>query len=139
MVVAVEQRHLGVDHREADQHTRVPHALDALLDAGDVLLRHHAADDLALELVAGAGLVGLQAQLDARKLAGAAGLLLMRVVDLGRAGQGLAIGHLRRADVGLDLVGALEDVDLDVEVELAHARSLARREARAAGRRWRPS
>jgi hypothetical protein len=44
-----------------------------------------AADDLALELVAFAGLVELQPQLDAGELAGAAGLLLVRVVDLGRA------------------------------------------------------
>ena len=33
----------------------------------------------------------------------------------------LAIGHLRRADIGVDLVGALEDVDLDVEMQFAHA------------------
>ena len=33
----------------------------------------------------------------------------------------LAIGHLRRADIGIDLVGALQDVDLDVEMKLAHA------------------
>ncbi len=33
----------------------------------------------------------------------------------------LAIGDLRRADIGVDLVGPLEDVDLDVEVQLAHA------------------
>ena len=33
----------------------------------------------------------------------------------------LAIGDLRRADIGLDLVGTLEDIDLDVEVKLAHA------------------
>ena len=33
----------------------------------------------------------------------------------------LAIGDLRRADIGVDLVGAPQDVDLDVEVQLAHA------------------
>ena len=33
----------------------------------------------------------------------------------------LAIGDLRRADIGIHLVGALEDVDLDVEMQLAHA------------------
>ncbi len=33
----------------------------------------------------------------------------------------LAIGDLRRAGVGFDAVGALQDVDLDVEMKLAHA------------------
>ena len=51
----------------------------------------------------------------------AAGLLLVGVVDLGLLGDRLAIGDLRRADIGVDLVGATQDVDLDVEVELAHA------------------
>ena len=45
----------------------------------------------------------------------------MRVVDLGLAAQRLAIGDLRRADVGVDLVGTAQDVDLDVEVQFAHA------------------
>ena len=54
-------------------------------------------------------------------MAGAAGLLLVGVVDLGAPGDRLAISHLRRADIDLDLVGALQDVDLDVEMELAHA------------------
>ena len=84
---------------------------DALLDAGDVLLRHHAADDLAHELVAGTRRVGFHSQLHAGELARAARLLLVRVIDLGRARQRLAVGHLRRADIDLDLVGALEDLD----------------------------
>ena len=37
-----------------------------------------------------------------------------------RPGDLFAIGHLRRADIGVDLVGALEDVDLDVEMQFAH-------------------
>ena len=45
----------------------------------------------------------------------------MGVVDLGLAAERLAIGHLRRADIGVDLVGAAQDVDLDVQVQLAHA------------------
>jgi hypothetical protein len=45
----------------------------------------------------------------------------MGVVDLDLLGQLLAIGDLRRANVGVDLVGALEDIDLDVEVQFAHA------------------
>jgi hypothetical protein len=33
----------------------------------------------------------------------------------------LAVGNLRRTDIGLDPVSALEDVDLDVEMQFAHA------------------
>jgi hypothetical protein len=121
VIGAVEQRHLGVHHREADEHARIPHTLHALLHARDVLLGHDTADDLAQELVAGAGLVGLKTQFDARELARAARLLLVRVVDLGGPRQSLAVGHLRRADVHLHLVRALQDVDLDVEVQFAHA------------------
>ena len=59
--------------------------------------------------------------LHARELARTAGLLFVRVVDVDLLGQRFAIGHLRRADVGVDLVGAAKDVDLDVEMEFAHA------------------
>ena len=45
----------------------------------------------------------------------------MRVIHFRRAGDRLAIGNLRRADGHFDLVGALQDVDLDVEMKLAHA------------------
>ena len=53
-------------------------------------------------------------------LAGAAGLLLVRVIDLGGAGDRLAIGDLRRADIGVDLELALHAVDDDLEVQFAH-------------------
>ena len=66
------------------------------------------------------GSFGSTIDLDARELARAAGLLLVGVVDLGPLRHRLAIGDLRRADIGVDLVGALQDVDLDVEMQFAH-------------------
>ncbi len=72
---------LTIDDREAGENAGRRHDCDALVDAGDIFLRHRAADDLALELIALAGFVRLENDLDARELAGAAGLLLMRVVD----------------------------------------------------------
>ena len=82
---AVEQRHLDVDHREADQHAVVPDRLDALFDAGNVFLRHRAADDRRLSNSLPLPVsFGSSAQLDARELARTTGLLLVRVVDLGR-------------------------------------------------------
>jgi hypothetical protein len=57
-----------------------------------------------------ARLARLEHDLDAGELAGTAGLLLVGVVDVD-ARDGLAIGHLRRADVGLDLELAAHAVD----------------------------
>ena len=120
MIGAVIERRLEVDHREARQHTVIDRALEAFFNAGDVFLRHRAADHVVLELVAGAGRHRLEADLDAGVLARAASLLLVGIVDLGNTRDGLAIGHLRRADIGLDLELALHAVDDDLEMELAH-------------------
>src|SRR5690606_41195598 len=58
---------------------------------------------------------------DPRELAGATGLLLVRVLHLlRRAADGLPVGDLRLADVRLDLELAAHAVDEHVEVELAH-------------------
>src|SRR5690606_16021722 len=118
---AVEQRHLGVDHGEPDQNTGIPHRLNTLLDARNILLGHDATDDFRGEYVALARLIRLETQLHAGELTGTAGLLLVRVVDLGRPGQRLAVGNLRRPDADVDLMRPAQDVDLDVEVQLAHA------------------
>ena len=79
MVLAVDELHLDVDHREARDHAGAEYALDALFDAGDVFLRHRAADDLRLELVTFARLVRLDDDRDSRELTGTAGLLLVGV------------------------------------------------------------
>jgi hypothetical protein len=111
VVGAVDQRDLDVDHREAGERTRVHDRLDALLDARDVFLRHRTADDFARTRSPSPGSFGSMIELDAGELARTAGLLLVGVVDLG-AGDRLAVGHLRRADVGLDLELAQHAVDL---------------------------
>src|SRR5690606_9712460 len=95
--------------------------LQALLDAGDELLRHRAAYHLVLEHEAGRGLARLDRDLHPRELTGPSGLLLVGVVDRNRLGDLFAIGDLRRADVGVDLVAAPENVDLDIEMQLAHS------------------
>src|SRR5262249_35703909 len=119
---AVDQRHFQIDHWEAGEHAGPEHRLQALLDAGDEFLRDGATDDLVLEYeILAARRQRLRDDLDFSILARAAGLLLVRVGHRRRPGQFLAVSDLRRADIGVDLIGALEDVDLDVEVEFAHA------------------
>src|SRR3546814_6296458 len=99
MVRTVDQGDLEVDHREPGDDARLLGRLEALLDARNVFLRHRAADDLVLEQETGPRLLRLEHQLDAREMAGAARLLLVGVVRLRLRRDGLAVGHLGRADV----------------------------------------
>ena len=92
------------------------------LTAGDVLARDAPAADLVDELVAPAGACRLEAELDDGELTGATRLLDVAVLDrLDRLGDGLAVGHLRLADGGLDVELAHHPVDEHLEVQLAHA------------------
>src|SRR5262249_29900676 len=89
--------------------------------AGNIFPRHGSADDGVLELETAAARQGLEPELDARKLASAAGLLLVGVVVLDRLRDGLAEGDLRLADIGLDLELALHAIDHHLEVQFAHS------------------
>src|SRR5581483_8408747 len=102
-------------------HARTQNGFEPFLDAGDVLLRHRTPDDIVFEFEGRAGRRRLRNDLDRGELAGTAGLLLVRIFVLDALGYLLAESDLRRADIGVDLVGALQDVDLDVEMQLAHA------------------
>ena len=89
---------------------------------GDVLLGHHAADDLVDELVALASLLRVHVDDRVTVLAATAGLadeLALGVHDL--VARTLAIGNLGLAHVRLDLELAQQAVDDDLEVQLAHA------------------
>ncbi len=67
------------------------------------------------------GSVGLDADLHVAVVARAAGLTNVLAFGLGGLADGLAIGHLGLAHVGLDLVLAHHAVDDDLQVQLAHA------------------
>src|SRR5919112_271561 len=125
VVRAVEQDRLDADHRVAGEDAVLHRVLHALVDRRDVLPRDAATGDLVLELVGravGRDREGLDADLDLGELARATGLLLVRVVRaLDGLADRLAVGHLRLADVGLDVELAAHAVDQDLQVELAHA------------------
>ena len=95
MVRAVDQRRLQVDHRVAGQDALGHRLAQPLLDGGDVLLRHDAADDLVAELEAGAHLGRRELDDDVPVLAVAAGLALELVVDPRRLADRLAVRHAR--------------------------------------------
>ena len=103
MVGAVVQRDLDVDHRITGEHAREHRALDTGIDRRDILLGNAAADRGVDELVALAGLIGLNVDLDMTVLALTAALAGILGVLIDGLGDGLLIGDLRRADVRLDL------------------------------------
>src|SRR5262249_42908235 len=121
VIGAVDQRHFEVDDGKTRQHAGPKHGFETLLDSGNVLLRHGAADDFVFKHKAARRGQRFSDDLDASELPGPASLLLVGIVDGDRLADLLAIGHLRRADIGVDLVGPFEDVDLNIEVQLAHA------------------
>src|SRR4051794_38289411 len=125
VVLAVEQGRLDADHRVAGEDAVLHRVLHALVDRRDVLPGDAATGDLVLELVGravGRDLEGLDADLHLRELARTTGLLLVGVVvALDGLADRLAVGHLRLADVGLDVELAAHAVDQDLQVELAHA------------------
>src|SRR3954466_11590464 len=112
--------HLEIDDRKADQRPGFGSLAQSLLDRRNIFLGDVAALDLVDELEARSALSRGDADLDFGELAGAARLLLVGVCEVDRLREILAIGDLRRADIGLDLELALHAVDQDLEVELAH-------------------
>ena len=123
VVGTVGERDLQVDHRVASQHAELGRLLAPRVDRGDVLARDPAAGHLVLELVTATVAAGrLQVDDHPAELAGTAGLLLVRVLDLlDLLPHGLPVGDLRTADVGLDLELPPHAVDQHLEVQLAHA------------------
>src|SRR5206468_430895 len=112
--------HLEIDDRKADQRPSFGSLAQSLLDRRDIFLGDVAALDLVDELEARSALSRADADLDFGELAGAARLLLVGVGEVDRLREILAIGDLRRTDVGLDLELALHAVDEDFEMEFAH-------------------
>ena len=116
MVLAVVQRGLYAHHRIAGQHA-VHHGLaQALFDGGDVLLRHHAADDRVDKLEVHALVRRLKPHLHDAELAAAAGLFLVLAFRLRARADRLAVRDTRvgqhRLDVGLVLQLAAHHVDV---------------------------
>src|ERR1700689_150432 len=120
---AIGQRHLHVDHRVTGQDAELGSLLAAGVHRGNVLPGDPAPGHLVLELVpAAVAAGGLEVDDHAAVLARTAGLLLVRVLDLlDLAGDRLAVGHLRPADVRLDLQLAAHAVNRHLEVQFPHA------------------
>ena len=96
--------------------------LDPLVDGGPEALRDDAAGDLVDELVAGALGQRLDHDLGVAELAAPAGLLLVAVPSASFLADRLEVRHARLVKVDVHAEAALEPVDRDLDVDLAHSR-----------------
>src|SRR5258708_32081426 len=83
MVAAVVHRDLHIDDREAGQKTLAKSVADPFFDRGNEVARNHAADNLVLELKAGAARERLDAEPAVAVLAATTRLLLQFPLRLG--------------------------------------------------------
>src|SRR3546814_2682952 len=124
MVRTVDQLHLDVDDRIAGKEAVRDRFLDALVDGRDVFLRHDAADDPILELIALALLVRRDLEPDMADLALAARLAHELAAGLERLEDRPAVGDLRLSALGLDVDLGSTSVDEDFPVQPATAGGL---------------
>src|SRR5579862_2636511 len=110
VIAAVEERRFYIDHRIAGENAAFHGFLHTLIDRLDVLLGHGTTYDVVDELVAFTGLVGLQPDLGMTVLTAATRLADVLAFRFRMPANGLAIRHLRLADVGFHLVLALHAV-----------------------------
>ncbi len=120
MIGAVVQGDLYVHHGVAGHGAGEHSALDTGVDGRDILLGDSAAHHLVDELVALAGLVGLHMDLHVTILALTAGLAGILGILVRCLADGLLVGHLGRAHVGLHLELAQQTVHDDLQMQLAH-------------------
>src|SRR4029453_14990460 len=106
--------------RVTGQHTSRHRLADALVDGLDEVFRNRAADDVVDELVAFTRLPRDQANLRVAVLAAAARLPDVTTFAFGRSGQRVLVGNLPRPHTPLNIELALEPIDDDLQVELAH-------------------
>ena len=122
MSLAVEELHGHVDHGI----TREPAALGGLFAAVghrlDELARDRLSLERALEGEARPGFARLHHQLHHGEVAGTAGLLDVAALDAHAARDGLLVGHLGLAHVGVHAELAKQAIRDDLEMQLTHAR-----------------
>ena len=123
MVGAVGQGDPDVDHGVPGQDAVGEGLLDPGVDGRYVLLRNDPAGDLVDELVSPARPGGLQADDHVAVLTPATGLADVAALDLlDLLADGLPIGDLGLAHVGVHAEFPQHPVDQDLEMELAHPR-----------------
>src|ERR1019366_4485062 len=121
VIAAVVERGLHVHHFVAGKNAAFHGFLDALVHWLDKFLGDHAAHNFVNKFVALTRLVRFQTNAHVAILAASPGLANVLALRLRLLADGLAIGDLRLADVGLHVELAHHAVHDDFQVQLAHA------------------
>ena len=116
MVRTIIKGYLNVNYRIAGQNSGFHSSLYTLVDCGNVFLGNSAADNLVDELVALAGLVGFELDLNVTILTLTAGLTGILMLDVCKSADSLLISNLRCAYVCFDLELTQKSVYDDFEV-----------------------
>ncbi len=137
VIAAVVERGLHVHHFVAGENAAFHGFLDALVHRLDEFLGNHAADYFVDELVALAGLVRFEADACTWPYWPLPPVCRMYLPSALRLlADGLAISHLRLADVGLHAELAHHAVHQDFQVQLAHAADDRLAAVRIGAARW---
>ena len=121
VVLAVVDRDAQVLDREARERPFAEHLAHALLHRRDVLAGNRTAEDVVDELEAAAAPERLDAQVHLAELPGPAGLLLVPVMAVGRAGDRLAVRDARRVGLHVHPVALRHALEQHAQVQFAHA------------------
>ena len=121
MVASVVNGDLDVHDRVSGEHARFHGFPNALVRRLDVFLGHGTTLGVVDELVALAGRIGLDNELDVTVLTAAAGLADKLAFAFDATTDGFAVGHHGFADVGFHFELAHHAVHDDLQVEFTHA------------------
>ena len=121
MRCAVVDHHARAEHLVSDERALFARGVEAAAAGMQELFGDAAAGDLLLEVVPVDRRHRLNPANHAREVARPAGLLLQQVVKLDALGDGLAVGDLRLTCLAFDAVLAPHALNVDVQVQLAHA------------------
>ena len=112
---------LKVQARVAGENTFFLGELEALLNCWPEFTWHVTTNNLGFELEAFTWLEWFELEEDLRELTRTTGLLLVYVAVFDCLSDALAVSNLWLTNDRFNAVGALQDVDLNIEVKLAHA------------------
>src|SRR3989304_9835386 len=122
MIAAIDGNGANIDYGVTGKHPALQRLFDPLLHRGDELPRNCTAFDLIHELKALTPLQGLKLKPDMAILTPTTGLLDEPALHTNGHGDGLFIGHLGPAHLGLHIILAHHAVDNNLKMKLAHPR-----------------
>ena len=124
MARAINQLCLEINHREAGNNPGILGLHQTLFYAWNKFARHRTTNDRAVKLVTS---FSQRRKLDFHpgKLAGTTRLLFMGVINFNFLGDGLAVSHLRRANIRFHLEFTLQTINQNIQVKFTHTGSRA--------------